>query len=203
MNLPNKITLFRVFLIPIILIIAEIDALKVPFFWTVRLDNFIMLIIFIIGTISDFLDGYIARKQHIVTDFGKFADPLADKILVLALMIILLEEKTLLPGFAVTLILAREFIVTGFRILAASKNVVIAAGWLGKIKTNLQFAMVILLLINGPFNNFSAPTNNIGVFEVICIVVIYATVIMTVISGAEYIIKNIGVFKDEQKGTEK
>ncbi len=203
MNLPNKITLFRVFLIPIILIIAEIDALKVHFFWTVRLDNFIMLIIFIIGTISDFLDGYIARKQHIVTDFGKFADPLADKILVLALMIILLEEKTLLPGFAVTLILAREFIVTGFRILAASKNVVIAAGWLGKIKTNLQFAMVILLLINGPFNNFSAPTNNIGVFEVICIVVIYATVIMTVISGAEYIIKNIGVFKDEQKGTEK
>ena len=153
-----------------------------------------MLIIFLIGTFSDFLDGYIARKQHIVTDFGKFADPLADKILVLALMVILLEQKTLLPGYAVTIILAREFIVTGFRILAASKNVVIAAGWLGKIKTNLQFFMVILILINGP----AKPT--LGVFEYIILVVVYATVLMTIISGAEYIIKNIHVFKSEEKG---
>ena len=125
MNLPNKITLFRVFLIPIIMVIAEINALQQDtFFLGMTLGNFIMLIIFLIGTFSDFLDGYIARKQHIVTDFGKFADPLADKILVLALMVILLEQKTLLPGYAVTIILAREFIVTGFRILAASKNVV-------------------------------------------------------------------------------
>ena len=116
MNLPNKITLFRVFLIPIIMVIAEIDSLQTQFIGTLTLGNFIMLIIFLIGTFSDFLDGYIARKQHIVTDFGKFADPLADKILVLALMIILLEQKTLLPGYAVTLILAREFIVTGFGI---------------------------------------------------------------------------------------
>ena len=173
MNLPNKITLFRVFLIPIIMIIAEIDGLQnEPFFLSMTLGNFIMLIIFLIGTFSDFLDGYIARKQNIVTDFGKFADPLADKILVLALMVILLEQKTLLPGYAVTIILAREFIVTGFRILAASKNVVIAAGWLGKIKTNLQFIMVV----------------------------VYATVLMTIISGAEYIIKNIHVFKSEEKG---
>ncbi|MBR2891382.1 MAG: CDP-diacylglycerol--glycerol-3-phosphate 3-phosphatidyltransferase [Bacilli bacterium] len=196
MNLPNKITLFRVFLIPIIMVIAEIDSLQTQFIGTLTLGNFIMLIIFLIGTFSDFLDGYIARKQHIVTDFGKFADPLADKILVLALMIILLEQKTLLPGYAVTLILAREFIVTGFRILAASKKVVIAAGWLGKIKTNLQFIMVILILINGP-----APLK-LGVFEYIILVVVYATVLMTIISGAEYIIKNIHVFKIEEKGEE-
>lgn len=195
MNLPNKITLFRVFLIPIIMVIAEINALQQDtFFLGMTLGNFIMLIIFLIGTFSDFLDGYIARKQHIVTDFGKFADPLADKILVLALMVILLEQKTLLPGYAVTIILAREFIVTGFRILAASKNVVIAAGWLGKIKTNLQFFMVILILINGPVK----PT--LGVFEYIILVVVYATVLMTIISGAEYIIKNIHVFKSEEKG---
>ena len=195
MNLPNKITLFRVFLIPIIMVIAEINALQQDtFFLGMTLGNFIMLIIFLIGTFSDFLDGYIARKQHIVTDFGKFADPLADKILVLALMVILLEQKTLLPGYAVTIILAREFIVTGFRILAASKNVVIAAGWLGKIKTNLQFIMVILILINGP----AKPT--LGVFEYIILVVVYATVLMTIISGAEYIIKNIHVFKSEEKG---
>lgn len=195
MNLPNKITLFRVFLIPIIMVIAEINALQQDtFFLGMTLGNFIMLIIFLIGTFSDFLDGYIARKQHIVTDFGKFADPLADKILVLALMVILLEQKTLLPGYAVTIILAREFIVTGFRILAASKNVVIAAGWLGKIKTNLQFFMVILILINGP----AKPT--LGVFEYIILVVVYATVLMTIISGAEYIIKNIHVFKSEEKG---
>ena len=195
MNLPNKITLFRVFLIPIIMVIAEINALQQDtFFLGMTLGNFIMLIIFLIGTFSDFVDGYIARKQHIVTDFGKFADPLADKILVLALMVILLEQKTLLPGYAVTIILAREFIVTGFRILAASKNVVIAAGWLGKIKTNLQFFMVILILINGP----AKPT--LGVFEYIILVVVYASELMTIISGAEYIIKNIHVFKSEEKG---
>ena len=93
MNLPNKITIFRVLLIPIIMVIAEIEALQVPFLWTITLGNFIMLMIFIIATLSDFVDGYIARKYHLVTNFGKFADPLADKILVLALMIILLEQK--------------------------------------------------------------------------------------------------------------
>ena len=194
MNLPNKITLFRVFLIPIIMIIAEIESLEYAFIGTLTMGNFIMLLIFLIATFSDFLDGYIARKQNIVTEFGKFADPLADKILVLALMMILLEQRSLLPAYAVTIILAREFIVTGFRIIAASKQVVIAAGWLGKIKTNLQFLMVILLLING-----KAPVT-LGVFEIIIYVVIIATVLMTVISGTEYIVKNIHVFKDKEEG---
>lgn len=194
MNLPNKITLFRVLLIPIIMIIAEIESLQQPFFWTLTIGNFIMLIIFIIATLSDFVDGYIARKQNLVTNFGKFADPLADKVLVLALMMILLEQDTLLPGWAVTIILAREFIVTGFRIIAADKNVVIAAGWSGKIKTNLQFFMVILLLMNGPY------TGTLGVFEWITLVVIALAVFMTVYSGTEYIVKNLSVFKDDQKG---
>ena len=196
MNLPNKITLFRVLLIPIIMIIAEIDSLQYPYIGTLTKGNLIMLVIFLIATFSDFLDGYIARKQHIVTEFGKFADPLADKILVLALMMILLEQRTLLPAYAVTIILAREFIVTGFRIIAASKQVVIAAGWLGKIKTNLQFLMVILLLING-----RAPVA-LGAFEIVILVVIFATGLMTVISGTEYILKNIHVFKNVEEGKE-
>ena len=194
MNLPNKITIFRVLLIPIIIIIAEIEALQVPFLWTMSLGNFIMLMIFIIATLSDFVDGYIARKYDLVTNFGKFADPLADKILVLALMIILLEQNTLLPGWAVTIILAREFIVTGFRIIAADKNVVIAAGWSGKIKTNLQFLMVILLLINGP------AIGKFGIFEWITLVVVMLAVFMTIYSGLEYIVKNISVFKDDKEG---
>ena len=109
-------------------------------------------------------------------------------------MIILLEQNTLLPGWAVTIILAREFIVTGFRIIAADKNVVIAAGWSGKIKTNLQFFMVILLLINGPY------IGTLGIFEVITLIVVLLAVFMTIYSGVEYIVKNLDVFKDDQKG---
>lgn len=194
MNLPNKITIFRVLLIPIIMIIAEIDALVKPAFFGMTVQNVIILAIFLIGTFSDFLDGYIARKQNIVTNFGKFADPLADKILVLAVMIILLEQHSLLPGWVVTVILAREFIVTGFRILAASQNVVIAAGWTGKIKTNLQFLMVILLLIDGTRGLTYGP------FEIIILVVIGLATLMTIISGAEYIVKNLHVFKDNKEG---
>lgn len=194
MNLPNKITIFRVLLIPIIMIIAEIDALVKPAFLGMTVQNVIILAIFLIGTFSDFLDGYIARKQNIVTNFGKFADPLADKILVLAVMIILLEQNSLLPGWVVTVILAREFIVTGFRILAASQNVVIAAGWTGKIKTNLQFLMVILLLIDGTKGVAYGP------FEIIILIVIGLATLMTIISGTEYIVKNLHVFKDNKEG---
>jgi CDP-diacylglycerol--glycerol-3-phosphate 3-phosphatidyltransferase len=194
MNLPNKITIFRVLLIPIIMIIAEIDALLKPAFLGMTIQNVIILAIFLIGTFSDFLDGYIARKQNIVTNFGKFADPLADKILVLAVMVILLEQNSLLPGWVVTVILAREFIVTGFRILAASQNVVIAAGWTGKIKTNLQFLMVILLLIDGPRGV------TYGAFEIIILIVIGLATLMTIISGTEYIVKNLHVFKDNKEG---
>lgn len=201
MNLPNKITLFRVILIPILIGIGiatlYVDELSTPL-WTelgyFSLGNLIMLIIFVIGAFSDFLDGYLARKMNLVTNFGKFADPLADKLLVLALMVVLVEQKSLLEGWVVTIILAREFIVTGFRVVAASRNIVIAAGWLGKIKTNLQFAMVILLLVIGPHTPIYY--GDLNFFEILTMVVVYATAIMTIVSGAEYIIKNIGVLKE-------
>ena len=194
MNLPNKLTLLRVLLIPVIMIIAEIDALQRAFIGSFTLGNFIMLVIFAVASFTDFLDGYIARKRNLITTFGKFADPLADKILVLALMIISLKQNSLLPGYAVTIILAREFIITGFRIIAAEKKVVLAAGWLGKIKTNLQMIMIVLLLIDGPFKG------TWGAFQIITLIEIYLTVLMTIISGTVYIIKNIGVFKEQKEG---
>ena len=203
MNLPNRITLFRIFLIPVIIVIGVLILYLDVFQKTLinvngvnylSVGNLIMLIIFIVGAISDFLDGYLARKLKLITNFGKFADPLADKLLVLALMIILLEQKSLLEGWVITIILAREFIVTGFRVVAASKNTIIAAGKLGKIKTNLQFGMIILLLIIGPHNNIYQ--GNLNIFEIIVVVIIYLTALMTVISGAEYMIKNKSVLKE-------
>lgn len=194
MNLPNKITLFRVLMIPVVMVIGELYFLQEKFMFGTNfltVGNFILLILFIICAFSDFLDGYIARKNNIVTNFGKFADPLADKILVLALFVILLEQNNALKGWMVTLIFAREFIVTGFRVIAASKSINIAAGWLGKIKTNLQFFSVILLLLFGFMNN--------DIIQIIIQVMLYATILMTIISGTEYIIKNKTVLTSEKE----
>lgn len=194
MNLPNKITLFRVLMIPVVMVVGELYFLQEKYMFGtdfLTVGNFILLILFIICAFSDFLDGYIARKNNIVTNFGKFADPLADKILVLALFIILLEQNNALKGWMVTLIFAREFIVTGFRVIAASKNINIAAGWLGKIKTNLQFFSVIILLLFGFMNN--------DIIQIIIQVILYATILMTIISGTEYIIKNKKVLTDEKE----
>ena len=193
MNLPNKITLFRVLMIPVVIVIGELYFLQEKFMFGTNfltVGNFILLILFIICALSDFLDGYIARKNNIVTNFGKFADPLADKILVLALFVILLEQNNALKGWMVTLIFAREFIVTGFRVIAASKNINIAAGWLGKIKTNLQFFSVIILLLFGFMNNS---------IQILIQVVLYAAILMTIISGTEYIIKNKKVLTSEKE----
>ena len=179
-------------MIPVVMVIGEISSLQQTFMFGTNFlttGNFILLILFLICAFSDFLDGYIARKQNIVTNFGKFADPLADKIVVLALYMILVSQANALKGWMITIIFAREFIVTGFRVIAASKNINIAAGWLGKIKTNLQFASIALLLVIGLLDN---PIANI-----IVLVVLYATILMTIISGTEYIIKNKQVLKDE------
>ena len=194
MNLPNKITLFRVLMIPVVMVVGELYFLQEKYMFGTNfltVGNFILLILFIICAFSDFLDGYIARKNNIVTNFGKFADPLADKILVLALFIILLEQNNALKGWMVTLIFAREFIVTGFRVIAASKNINIAAGWLGKIKTNLQFFSVIILLLFGFMKN--------DIIQIIIQVILYATILMTIISGTEYIIKNKKVLTNEKE----
>ena len=193
MNLANKLTLLRVILIPFFIVCFYIPNLVVN---TISVNNYLIpyanllgLVIFLLAAITDFIDGYIARKYNMITDFGKFMDPLADKLLVTAALLILLENG-LIAGWVVFIILAREFIVTGFRTIAASKGVVIAAGWLGKIKTVVQFIMISpLLLLNYPFELFNWPVDQIFVA---------LAVVLTVASGVEYIYKNLHIF-DEAK----
>lgn len=193
MNLANKLTLLRVILIPFFIVCFYIPNLVVN---TISVNNYLIpyanllgLVIFLLAAITDFIDGYIARKYNMITDFGKFMDPLADKLLVTAALLILLENG-LIAGWVVFIILAREFIVTGFRTIAASKGVVIAAGWLGKIKTVVQFIMIsTLLLLNYPFELFNWPVEQIFVA---------LAVVLTVASGVEYIYKNLHIF-DEAK----
>ena len=189
MNLANKLTLLRVILIPFFIVcfyipnlvfnVVNLNDYQIPF------ANILALIIFLVAAITDFIDGYIARKYNMITDFGKFMDPLADKLLVTAALLMLLEN-TLISGWVVFVILAREFIVTGFRTIAASKGVVIAAGWLGKIKTVVQFIMIsTLLLLNYPFELLNLPVDQIFVA---------LAVILTLASGGEYIYKNLHIF---------
>ena len=193
MNLANKLTLLRVILIPFFIVCFYIPNLVVN---TISVNNYLIpyanllgLVIFLLAAITDFIDGYIARNYNMITDFGKFMDPLADKLLVTAALLILLENG-LIAGWVVFIILAREFIVTGFRTIAASKGVVIAAGWLGKIKTVVQFIMIsTLLLLNYPFELFNWPVDQIFVA---------LAVVLTVASGVEYIYKNLHIF-DEAK----
>ena len=193
MNLANKLKLLRIILIPFFIVCFYIPSLIVN---TVAVNNYLIpyanllgLIIFLLAAITDFIDGYVARKYNMITDFGKFMDPLADKLLVTAALLVLLENG-LISGWVVFVILAREFIVTGFRTIAASKGVVIAAGWLGKIKTVVQFMMIsTLLLLNYPFEIFNWPVDRIF---------IALAVVLTVASGVEYIYKNLHIF-DEAK----
>ena len=193
MNLANKLTLLRIVLIPFFIVCFYIPNLV---FNTIDLNHYqipyayiIALVIFLIAAITDFIDGYIARKYNMITDFGKFMDPLADKLLVTAALLMLLEH-TLVSGWVVFIILAREFIVTGFRMLAASKGIVIAAGWLGKIKTVVQFIMIsTLLLLNYPFELLNLPVDQIFVAF---------AVILTIASGIEYIYQNRQILKDKK-----
>jgi CDP-diacylglycerol---glycerol-3-phosphate 3-phosphatidyltransferase len=190
MNLPNRLTILRVLMIPIIIVLALFSSLQLEYIiepigklqgFTV--GNLIILIVFILASFTDFLDGYIARKKNLITTFGKFMDPLADKVLVLAAIVVLLEQNRI-PGWAVTLILAREFIVTGIRLIVISKDSkrVIAAGLMGKIKTNLQIFMIIFLLADGlPFSLIHA---DLGYW--LNQILIYAAVLVTVVSGIQY-----------------
>lgn len=191
MNLPNKITLFRFLLIPLIVIIDLISPLKEEvFFGYLTLNNIIMVVIFLLGAFSDFLDGHIARKRNLVTSFGKFMDPLADKMLVFATMILLLNQDNVLTGWVIIVMLAREFMVSGLRMLAAEKGQVIAAGMLGKIKTNVQFLLIVLLLVLGTMNN--------NIVNICISVVMYAAVIFTLWSGIDYLIKGKNIILESK-----
>ena len=182
MNLPNKLTIFRVLLIPFFVAILMTNCLGSASKWAA-------LTIFIIASLTDLLDGKIARKYNLVTTFGKFADPLADKILVISAMICLVELQ-LISAWIVIIIVAREFIISGFRIIAAEKDVVIAASYWGKFKTTFQMIMVIMLIadIDHPL------------WHIASTVITYIALILTIVSLIDYIVKNKNVMLDERVG---
>lgn len=165
MNLPNKLTLLRIVLVPIILFIwlfpynqfeiyfgsLEFETITIPYL------NLIVLAFFIIASLTDMLDGNIARRRNLITTFGKFADPIADKLLVNSFLIIL-AYKRMIPVVPVVIMLSRDTIVDGCRMIAASKNVVIAAGIMGKLKTVLQILTICVVLLNNfPFELYGLP----------------------------------------------
>ena len=170
MNLPNKLTLLRICLIPLCLLLWAL-GLPIP-----------AAIAFAVAAITDFFDGYIARKQNIVTVFGKFADPVADKVLVLTAMVFLCADGHI-PAWAVSIVAARELLVDGLRLVAAGKGNVIAAGWLGKIKTNLQYFCVVTAMVL-PKGHWLTLTFTI------------LMAIMTVWSGAQYVWGHREIFKN-------
>lgn len=184
MNVPNKITISRIFLIPIFMIF-----LLVPFdFGTLVFDEveipvsqLIALIIFIVASCTDWVDGHYARKYNLVTNLGKFLDPLADKLLVTAAFVSLVELG-LAPAWIVIVIISREFAVTGLRLIAAADGTVLAAGQMGKVKTWIQIiAICALMLENFPFNYINIPFATIS---------LWAALIITIISGWDYFVKN-------------
>lgn len=178
MNLPNKITLFRVFMIPVFLVFMLIP--QIPY------ARWIAAGIFVIAALSDLLDGYIARKRNLITNFGKFMDPLADKLLVSSALICLVEMK-LIASWIVIIIIAREFIISGFRLIASDNGVVIAAGWWGKVKTNFQMITSVMLIINLDY----------PVINVLEQIAIYLTLLLTVVSLIDYMLKNRSVLGEK------
>ena len=180
MNLPNKLTIMRVILIPFF-----VFFLLSPYF--PAYGNYIAVAIFIVASLTDMLDGKIARKYNLVTNFGKFMDPLADKLLVCSAMICLIELDRL-AAWIVIVIIAREFIISGFRLVASDNGVVIAASYWGKFKTTFQMLMAIVLIldIQMPF------------FQILGTVLTYVALILTVVSLIDYIVKNKDVLKDQK-----
>ena len=183
MNLPNKLTLFRVILIPFF-----VFFLLAPYFE--GYGNYIAVAIFIIASITDFLDGKIARKYHLVTNFGKFMDPLADKLLVCSAMICLIDKKEL-ASWIVIIIIAREFIISGFRLIASDNGVVIAASYWGKFKTTFQMLMVIVLLLDISLSRYAW-------IHILGIILTYIALVLTIVSLIDYIAKNKDVLKDQK-----
>ncbi|MFB1081042.1 CDP-diacylglycerol--glycerol-3-phosphate 3-phosphatidyltransferase [Jeotgalibacillus sp. JSM ZJ347] len=192
MNVPNKITISRIFLIPLFMVIMLVD-----FNWgditllgaEMPVSHLIGALIFIFAATTDWVDGYYARKYNQVTNLGKFLDPLADKLLVSAALIILVELQ-MAPSWIVIIIISREFAITGLRLVLAGTGEVHAAAMLGKIKMWMQIvAISALLLHNIFFTMFNIPFDVIG---------LYIAAFFTVWSGVDYFIKNWGAFKDSK-----
>ncbi len=175
MNLPNKLTMFRVILIPFFVVFLLVDITPV--------DKWIALAVFIIASLTDMLDGKIARKYNLVTNFGKFMDPLADKLLVCSALVCLVAVDRI-PAWMVIVIIAREFIISGFRLVASDNGKVIAASYWGKFKTTFQIIMICLMIAD------------LAALQLLTTIVTWVAVILTVVSLVDYLVKNKEVMKD-------
>lgn len=191
MNLPNKITIARILLVPIMMLMPWVGITAETSFglpWV----NIIILIIFLVASFTDYLDGHIARKRNLVTNFGKFLDPIADKLLVLAALVMLVESS-IIPGWIPIVIAAREFMVSAIRMLAASEGKVIAASKLGKIKTVTQMIAISLGFIDvNPFMSFvsNSLTGFSLVLNILMSLAMFLAVIATIWSGVDYFMKS-------------
>ena len=179
MNLPNKLTILRVILVPFFVFFLLAPESLIPH----STAKWIALVIFCVASITDFLDGQIARRCNMVTNFGKFMDPLADKLLVCSGMICLIALNRI-PAWVVCIIVAREFTISGFRLIAAEKGTVIAASYWGKFKTTFQMIMVILMIANIP------------ALQILTDIIMWIATILTIVSLVDYIAKNKDVLKD-------
>ena len=176
MNLPNKLTILRTVMIPFFILFLYTD-------WFHGYDKIIAAVIFIAASLTDMLDGKIARKYNLVTNFGKFMDPLADKLLVCSALIALVDLNKI-AAWIVIIIIAREFIISGFRLVASDNGVVIAASYWGKFKTTFQMIGVVLLIFNIP------------ALSTLTTIIVWIALALTVISLVDYIVKNAGVLTE-------
>lgn len=181
MNLPNKLTILRILLVPFF-----VFFLLVP---SIPGSKWIALAIFIVASLTDLFDGKIARKYNLVTNFGKFMDPLADKILTGAAFICLVANQRI-AAWIVIIIISREFVISGFRLVASDNGIVIAASYWGKFKTTFQMIAIIVLIMNLQIPHISLIEN----------ILVYIALILTIISMVDYIAKNIEVLKEAESG---
>ena len=178
MNIANKITLVRIFLVPVFVLFMLTDFTEY--------NGIIAFIVFVIATITDKIDGTIARKYNLVTDFGKFLDPIADKLLVCSALICLTADGTI-PAWITIVIIGREFIISAFRLVCADTGKTVAASWWGKSKTIAQMVTIIVLLLN------------IAQLKILEDILIYVSLVLTVVSLVDYFVKNINVLKECSK----
>lgn len=184
MNTPNKLTIARMIIVPFLVIFLLTG-------WGGEANRYISLTLFVVASVTDWFDGYLARKNNLVTNFGKFMDPLADKLLVAAALICFVEVDRI-PAWIVLIIISREFIISGFRLVAAEGGKVIAAGYWGKIKTAVTMVTIIFMI-----PNFGGGLSGMSWITMLEQVLVYASLILTIISLIDYLVKNKEVLGGE------
>lgn len=187
LNLPNKLTLIRIILVPLFVVFLLVDAIPLNFLWA--------LIVFLLASSTDFFDGHYARKHDMVTDFGKFADPLADKILVISAFCCFIQIG-IIGSVPVIIVLFREFAVTSVRLVAAAQGKVVAANMWGKAKTVSQIIAIVATLVLQVVLQIMGLEALVGVFGVIINVVVWISVLLTIISGVVYLKDNYELYKN-------